>query len=149
MKTKDIVAEGIEKHVLSLLVCEKSFALGGFATQALTVKETRSLLDQHILYCLSTLIPAEKMKEESHTFKAKHPRDWKQAFKEQHFPMWLKRRYPVKYVEISKKVKFTAYNLYPLFPALYPDRCKGAIQHIVTEYESDRDTEEKRGEERG
>jgi hypothetical protein len=63
----------------------------------------------------------------------KHPRDWKQAFKEQHFPMWLKRRYPVKYVEILKKVRFTAYNLYPKFPAMYPDRCIGAIQHIVTE----------------
>jgi hypothetical protein len=148
MKTKDIVAEGIEKHVLSLIACRKSFDLGGFAIQNLTVNETRSLWDQHILYTLSTLIPAEKMKEESHTFEAKHPRDWKQAFKEQHFPMWLKRRYPVKYVKILEKVKFTAYNLYPRFPAVYPDMAKEGIQHIITEYECDRDTEEKRGEER-
>jgi hypothetical protein len=135
MKTKDIIAEGIEKRVLSFLACENDFNLGGFAIQNLKVEEIQSLLDQHILYSLHTLIPAENMKEESYTFKAKHPRDWKQAFKEQHFPMWLKRRYPVKYVEILKKVKFTAYNLYPKFPAMYPDRDIGAIQHIVTEAE--------------
>jgi hypothetical protein len=123
--------------VLSLIACEKSFNFGGFVIQHLTVEEIRSLFDQEILYSLHTLIPAEKMKEERHTFKVKYPCDWKEAFKEAHFPKWLKKMYPVNYIEKTEKVKFTAYNLYPKFPAIYPDRCKGAIQHIGTEYECD------------
>jgi hypothetical protein len=142
MKTKDIIAEGIEMHVLTLLACEKSLNLGGFGIQHLTVEKIHGLFDHELLYSLHTLIPAEKMKEESHTFEVKYPRDWKEAFKEVHFPKWLKKMYPVKYIEKTKKVKFTAYNLYPLFPAIYPDKCKGSVQRIVTDYECYGDVEE-------
>jgi hypothetical protein len=101
-----------------------------------------NLFDPELLYTIHTLIPAEKMKEESHTFKVKYPRGWKEAFKEEHFPKWLKRRYPVKYIERTEKVKFTAFNLYPMFPAVYQDKCKDSVQHIVTEYETYGDVEE-------
>lgn len=142
MVTKDIVAEGIKTHILTLLSCEKGFNLGGFAVQNLTVERISGLLNHELMYSLHTLIPAEKMKEESHTFKVKYPRDWKEAFKEAHFPKWIKKMYPVKYIEKTKKVKFTAYNLYPLFPAVYPDKCKRAVQRIVTDYECYGDVKE-------
>jgi hypothetical protein len=142
MVTKDIVAEGIKTHILTLLSCEKGFNLGGFAVQNLTVERISGLLNHELMYSLHTLIPAEKMKEESHTFIMKYPRNWKEAFKKEHFPEWLKKRYPVKYMERTETVKFTAYNLYPRFPAIYPDRCKGSIQRIVTEYDYSGDVKE-------
>ena len=135
MKTKDIVTEDIEKHVLDLLVCEKSLDLGGFTAQNLRVDVIEGLYDNELLCSLHTLIPAENMKEETHTFRAKYPSDWKQAFKEQHFPEWLKKRYPVKYKRITETVKFTAYNLYPKFPALMPSRCAESVQHITKTFE--------------
>jgi hypothetical protein len=142
MKTKDIIAEEIKTHVLTLLTCEKTLDLGGFGIQHLTVEKMHTLFDAELLYIIHTLIPAEKMKEESHIFKVKYPRGWKEAFKEEHFPAWLKRRYPVRYIERTEKVRFTAFNLYPKFPAFYPDKCRDSIQHIVTEYERYGDVEE-------
>lgn len=135
MKTKDVVSEEIGKHVLDLLVCEKGLDLSSFVARNLRVSVMQGLYDNELLYALHTLIPAENMKEETHTFGAKYPRDWKQAFKEQYFPAWLKNRYPVKYKEIKEKVKFTAYNLYPKFPINMPDRCLDSVQHIIKSYE--------------
>ena len=135
MKTKDIVAEEIEKYVLTLLACEKGINLGGFTAQNLRVDVIEGLYDNELLCSLHTLIPAENMKEETHTFRAKYPSDWKQAFKEQHFPEWLKKRYPVKYKSITETIKFIAYNLYPNFPALMPGRCVDSVQHITKTFE--------------
>ena len=127
------INEKIIKQTLDLLICEKRFKMGGFCLSNLTVEKVHNLIENELLYSVHTLIPAENVKEETHEFNAKYPCNWKQAFKEQHFPTWLKKRYPVKYKEIAKTVKFTAYNIYPKFPALYPERCKDAIQIIKTE----------------
>ena len=135
MKRKNVVLEDIENHILNLLVCEKSLDLGDCVVQNLRVSVTEGLYDNEFLYALHTLIPAEDTKEETHTFGAKYPSDWKQAFKEQHFPEWLKKRYPVKYKSITETVKFTAYNLYPNFPALMPGRCTESVQHITKTFE--------------
>ena len=130
-KEEDIITEDVVKHTLDLLICEKRFKLGGFCASNLTVKQVPGWLENELMYSLHTLIPAENVKEETYIFKDKYPLDWKQAFKEQHFPTWLKKRYPVKYKEITKTVKFTAYNIYPKFPAMYPEQCKDAIQIIT------------------
>ena len=130
-KEEDRITEDIVKHTLDLLICEKRFELGGFCASRLTVERVPGRLEKELMYSLHTLIPAENVKEETHTFNAEYPLDWKQAFKEQHFPTWLKKWYPVKYKEIKKVVKFTAYNIYPKFPAMYPERCKDAIQIIT------------------
>lgn len=132
---EDIITEDVVKHTLDLLICEKQFKLGELCASHLTVERVSSWLENELMYSLHTLIPAENMKEETHTFNAKYPLNWKQAFKEQHFPTWLKKRYPVKYKEITKTVKFTAYNIYPKFPAMYPERCKDAIQIITMDRE--------------
>ena len=135
MKTKNVVLEEIENHIFDLLVCEKGINLGDFTAQNLRVDVIEGLYDNELLCSLHTLIPAENMKEETHTFRAKYPSDWKQAFKEQHFPEWLKKRYPVKYKSITETIKFIAYNLYPNFPALMPGRCVGSVQHITKTFE--------------
>jgi hypothetical protein len=135
MKRKNVVLEDVGNYIFDLLACEKSLDLGGFVKQNLKLSVMEGLYDNELLYALHTLIPAENMKEETYTLTVKCPFDWKQAFKEQHFPEWLKKRYPVKYKEIKETVKFTAYSLYPKFPALMPDRSMDSIQHITKSYE--------------
>lgn len=134
-KQEEIITEAVVKHTLNLLICEKRFNLGGFCASHLTVEKVQGHIENELMYSLHTLIPAENVKEETHTFNAKYPQDWKEAFKEQHFPTWLKKRFPVKYKEIRKAVTFKAYNIYPKFPAIFPDRCKDAIQIIGTSME--------------
>lgn len=131
METKDKVAEEIQKYILSILACEKGIDLGGFAIQNLRVSVHRDLYEHQVLYALHTLIPAESMKKETHTFEVSYPSDWKQALKKRFFPMWLKKRYPIKYKKITKRVKFTAYNLYPKFPVWHPKGTANAVQTIV------------------
>lgn len=126
-----MVEEEIRHHALTILACEKGINLGGFCIQNLRVCEKQGLFDNEVLYALHTLIPAENMKEETHTLEVSYPCDWRQALKKRFFPMWLKKRYPIKYKKITKRVKFTAYNLYPKFPAWYPKESANAVQTIV------------------
>lgn len=137
MKKEALITEKCVKQTLDLLISEKRFTLGGFALKNLTVERVPGWIEKELIYSLHSLIPAENVKEETHVFNVEYPCDWKQAFKEQHFPAWLKKRYPVKYTEIKKTVNFTAYNLYPKFPAVFPERCKDAIQIIHKTVEQD------------
>ena len=117
-------------HTLDLLVCEKRFELGGFAYQNLKVERIRDFCRTDLLYSLHTLIPAENLKEETHTVMVKYPATWWQAFKEQYFPTWLKNRCPIRSKTKSETVTFIAYNLYPKFPNIMPERCMDAVQTI-------------------
>jgi hypothetical protein len=67
MKAENVVLEGIRKHVLDLLVSEKSLNLGGFVKQNLKLSVMEGLYDNELLYSLHTLIPAENMKEGKRT----------------------------------------------------------------------------------
>jgi hypothetical protein len=113
MSVENTINEKYVKQTLDLLIAEKRFALEGFALQNLSVDKIPSLIERELLYSLHTLIPAENMKEETHTFNFEYPLTWWQSLKEQYFPSWLKRRFPVRYKKITKTVKFTAYNIYP------------------------------------
>lgn len=131
MNKEDIQTnEEVIKQTLDILICEKRFEMGGFCLSNLTVEKVRDLMENTLLYSLHTLIPAENVKEKTYKFNVKYPCNWKQAFKEQHFPIWLKKWYPVEYKEVTKTVKFTAYNIYPKFPTWYPERCIDAKQII-------------------
>ena len=118
------------QHTLDILVSEKRFELGGYIRRALTVERFEDYIRDSLLYSLHTLIPAEKMKEESHTVTVSYPASWWQAFKERYFSVWLKKRYPIRHKTKSETVTFTAYNLYPKFPDIMPERCIDAVQTI-------------------
>jgi hypothetical protein len=124
------------KHTLVFLISEKRFVLGGFAYKNLSVDRIEDLARTKLLYSVRTLIPAEKLKEETHTVTVEYPGSWWQAFKEQYFPLWLKAKCPIKYKTKSETVTFIAYTLYPKFPAIMPERCVDAIQTIVKTVDS-------------
>ena len=132
MKEEDITKmDECVKHTLDFLVSEKRFTLGEFASKNLSVDRIGDLVRMELLYSVRTLIPAENLKEETHTVTVECPESWWQAFKEQYFPIWLKAKCPIKYKTKSETVTFIAYNIYPKFPAIMPERCVDAIQTIV------------------
>ena len=131
MNEKDkILNYKIVKRTLDLLVSEKRFTLGGHALKHLTLSEIEDITRDELMYSIHTLIPAENLKEEKHTVTVNYPATWWHAFKEQYFSAWLKKRYPIKYKTKSETVTFTAYNLYPKFPEIMPERCIDAVQTI-------------------
>lgn len=126
-----IISDDSVNATLDLLVCEKRFALGEFAYQNLKVKRIKDYARSELIYSLHTLIPSENLKEETHTVTVEYPASWWQMFKERYFPTWLKMKCPIKYKTKAETVTFRAYNLYPKFPAIMPDRCIDAMRTIV------------------
>ena len=142
MNEKDIkIYDESIKYILDILVREKRFALGGFAYENLKVDRIKDFGRHELLYSLHTLIPAENLKEEIHTVTVEYPETWWQAFKEQYFPLWLKKKCSIRYKKKSETVKFTAYNLYPKFPRVVPERCVDAVQTIYKSVISPEDVE--------
>ena len=129
-KEDTIKSDEIVKHTLDLLICEKQFGLDGVALKNLRVDRIQDYARNTLLYSLHTLLPAENIKEETHTVTVKYPETWWQMFKEQYFPTWLKEKCPIKYGTNAETIKFTAYNLYPKFPSFMPERCEGAVRTI-------------------
>ena len=131
MNKKDLkISDESITHTLDILVSEKRFVLGGVAYQNLKVDRIRDFGRTDLLYSLHTLIPAENLKEETHTVTVEYPETWWQSFKEQYFPAWIKKKYPVRYKKKSETVTFTAYNLYPKYPRFAQERCEDAVQTI-------------------
>lgn len=120
----------LKEYALKQLITEKNFTLGGHALNGLTIEKYNDHLINAVVYNVRTLIPAEDMKTATHTVQVRHPDGWWNAFKDQYFSPWLLKRYPVKYVTKEETVTFTAYNLYPEFPEVYPG-CGDGRQIIV------------------
>lgn len=120
----------IKQYILKRLAVRRDFVLGGHALHGLTVEKYTDELVNQIIYSVRTMIPAEDTKEETHTVCVNYPDGWWNAFKYQYFPTWLVERYPIKYITKKETVKFTAYNLYPKFPEVYPE-CGDGRQIII------------------
>lgn len=118
------------EFILKRISTQKSFTLNGSALHSLTIEKRNDELLNRIIYSIRALIPAEDMKEAEHVVCVKCPDGWWNAFKEQYFPIWLVEHYPIKYVTKKERVTFTAYNLYPKFPEVYPE-CGDARQIII------------------
>ena len=131
MNEKDLkICDDSIKYTLDILTSEKRFVMGGFAYENLEVERIKDFGRHELLYSVRTLIPAENLKEATHTVTVEYPETWWQAFKEQYFPARLKKKCPIRYKKKSETVKFTAYNLYPKFPRVVPERCVAAVQTI-------------------
>lgn len=131
MKPEDILLEKVDIHTLTLLACEKSFDMGKFALQTLTVERVKSLFEDELEYAMRALVPAENVYEKTDTLRVEYPSNWKEAFKEEHFPNWLKKRFPVKYKRETKTIKFTAYDIYPDFPWAFQDMYGKRVRQII------------------
>ena len=118
------------KKTLDFLVTEKKFDVGSFCLRRLKIEKLPTYIENELIYLLHTLIPAENMKEETHTVTVEYPETWWEAFKEQYFKGWLRTWFPVKYKTKTETVTFTAYNLYPKFPDFAPKQCIDAVQII-------------------
>lgn len=65
-------------------------------------------------------LPEEHLKtvEDYATFQT--PKTWFQHFKNDHFPLWLLRKFPVKYHEEKIKVVLKVGAVYPQLPEVFP-----------------------------
>jgi len=132
MKEEDlIISDTSVRHTLDLLIREKRFELGTFAYKNLRVERIPSYGRRELIYSLYTLIPSENLKEETHTVSVEYPASWWQMFKERYYPLWWKKKHQIKQKTKSETVTFTAYNLYPKFPDVAPERCIDAVQTII------------------
>lgn len=127
----DFIARDV---ILKRISAEKTLSLDGSALHSLTIEQRNDELLNRIIYSIRALIPAEDMKEATHVVCVKYPDGWWNAFKEQYAPIWLVKRYPIKYVTKKERVTFTAYNLYPKFPEVYPE-CGDGRQIIIESME--------------
>jgi len=118
------------EFILDQLKVEKNFTLGSYAVESLTIERYHDTLTNRIIYSIRALIPAENMKEDTYTVSVRYPDGWWNAFKDRYFTPWLLRRFPVEYITKKETVRFTAYNMYPKFPEVYPN-CGDARQVIV------------------
>jgi hypothetical protein len=87
---------------------------------------TVEYLEDYFREHVTVAIKAQIWSEEAGTYK--HPVSWFEMFKQQHFPWWLLKRYPVRY----KTVKFTC--LYPNWsPAIKAQRFNVIVREIEEE----------------
>ena len=68
---------------------------------------------------LRTFTMKESVKEETFTFTHKKPKNSWHLFKQEWFPKWLLKDFPIEYETIIEKVKFEAYEVYPQLPNVY------------------------------
>ena len=134
MKEDDkIICDEYMKHTLDLLVRETRFGLDGFTDENFSIKRLAEYGETSLRYAIRMLIPAEKINEEARTATVEYPGTWWQAFKEQYFPAWLKKKCPIIYKRKSETVTCTFYNMYPKFPLSIVKKGRGTIQIIPKE----------------
>lgn len=102
------------------------------ALQQLKAHKYVDYITQAIIYKVSTLIPAEDIKTEKHVFNIVLPDGWWQAFKEEYFSDWLKKKFPIRYITKAQSITFEALALYPKLPTIMPN-C-GLPRHIIIKY---------------
>jgi len=117
--------------LIHLLALEANEVFDGYSLESLKLDSNYNSILHRLIYRLHTMIPAENMKEETHTFSVTYPDGWWNAFKERYFPVWLLKRCKIGYVTKGETVKFTAYMLYPKLPQVL--RGDTEFQYITTE----------------
>ena len=122
----------LREFKLKLMEYQTQLRFGGFSFDSLTISKQKDLFSDELIYKVTVMIPAEDIKTDTRTLKLTCPEGWWDAFKEHYFPAWLIKRYLIKYKTKEETVTFTAYNLYPKFPVVYPG-C-GYGRWIIVQY---------------
>ena len=116
--------------ILDLLKLEAATVFNGHSLANLSIDKYYDHLCCGLVYKLRTMVPAENVKEETHTVSVEYPDGWWNPFKDEYVPEWILRDFPVKYATKKETVTFTAYNMYPKFPEVYPE-CENGRQIII------------------
>jgi len=114
------------------------------ANKRLLNVETDVYLDrecEEVVICLEAQIYAEKVCEQVHTLSLERPINWWQAFKEEYFPDWLLKRYPVRKMSVYKKIYCSRLAMYPRLPLAVPEPGPIVFRDTVNEQESGRTIE--------
>jgi len=77
-------------------------------------------LTDSIIFKIRGFLMGEKLREEKRNWRVSYPSSWWQMLKEQYFPKWLLKKYPVKYTIKKRKVTFKVYEVYPKLPIAIP-----------------------------
>lgn len=81
-----------------------------------------------LVFQLRAEVMAEKLEDRTQMITFKVPKSWWQHFKQEKFPKWLLRKFPVKLSLCVKFVTFKHYATYPELPLVFP---KDKIGEIV------------------
>jgi len=108
----------------------------GYALMHLKLENWKNDVADVLVYQLSTHILAEEVENRTKTICFKYPKSWWQMFKQQYFPKWLLKKFPVKTKKDTRLVTFKKYATYPKFLAIaFPEGYGGKIVYrsFITE----------------
>jgi hypothetical protein len=72
-----------------------------------------------LVLTLETEVLAEKKVDEEYIVTFRTPATWWQMFKAQHFPEWMRLRWPIKWATEKRTVHFKKHLCYPDMPAMH------------------------------
>jgi hypothetical protein len=110
--------------------------LSGHALVNLRLESWKNDVADALVYQLSTYVLAEEVENRTKTVNFEYPKSWWQMFKQQYFPKWLLKRFPVKTKKDTRLVTFKKYATYPKAPAVaFPEGYGGKIVYksFITE----------------
>lgn len=110
-----------EKVVLTKLKIGLKKIITGQMLHDVNIRFSESIMIDGVILDIQTYVMKEDLKEQTYEFRLTYPKTWWDGFKEQYFPIWLENIFPVKYTTHKEKVKFSAYEVYPNLPKVYPD----------------------------
>jgi len=87
--------------------------LDGNALRDMRITLRPATYADELMLTLSTYLSGERLKEEEHIFNCSYPATTWQHFKQQFFPSWLEKKFPVKQKTETQSVKFIQYAVFP------------------------------------
>lgn len=111
----------IKEIFLEWLRVQSRFHIPSQVLRTLKIEKQEDFLYNEMAFRLSAMIPAEKLRDETHTVTFQSPKTWWQHFKKQYVPAWLLKRFPVKYQIQQRNFEVKTYALYPELPIALPD----------------------------
>lgn len=85
-----------------------------------------------LVHQLKTLVWAESMGSREQTVTFSIPRNWWQAFKQEKFPTWLLKKYPVQEKVIRKTFEVEQWACFPKYKTIHPDE-EFAVHYFLSE----------------
>ncbi len=121
MKRQPISEDSIKEIILEKVRFCAAQAINQNVADSLSASTYYDHIIDAIALQLKGWVLAEKLEDHIRTVRLvaefRYPATWWQMFKEQHFPSWLRDRFPVRYKterqEKARKVSFKKYATYP------------------------------------
>lgn len=110
----------IKKSVLLERLCVSTSRMvpgHTLATTKLDVIEKSAI--NALVFQLRAEVMAEKLEERTQMVTFEVPKSWWQHFKQEHFPKWLLKKFPVKLESYTRFMTFEHYATYPELPLVF------------------------------